>query len=610
MEGRNEIREARNEIRDGRKEIRGGRNKARVDGEGEWRGRAGAARGGGRETSSLLTGSTAMHQLSPMQHSHAPALTHAAQPCTSSHPCSTAMHQLSPMQHSHAPALTHAAQPCTSSHPCSTAMHQLSPMQHSHAPALTHAAQPCTSSHPCSTAMHQLSPMQHSHAPALTHAAQPCTSSHPCSTAMHQLSPMQHSHAPALTHAAQPCTSSHPCSTAMHQLSPMQHSHAPALTHAAQPCTSSHPCSTAMHQLSPMQHSHAPALTHAAQPCTSSHPCSTAMHQLSPMQHSHAARSTLSEPTVHHAHGPHSPCCPLLSLPAVLPCMCLQLQALLRMGMPAGVCSTRNATTPLHVAAYGGHVDCMCLLAAVRAWRLDQAAVGGSEMTCTPGNRASRGRSSGGQPQGGSDSVGGACAAGRPRRGEGAWVLEGWCAHLVSPFPSHLHSTPSLFLPSCPHPSPSGEPYTNCTALNPFVQWNLQPLLPATPPSFTLTSPPPPAFTPPYALSSICLWTSLSAIAPGRTQATALLPLPPHTKPADADAGSGGEKAVGGAVGSSQGVQGEWAVAGYEAMRVVQVGGGWRQGSYGLPSSLAASAAPAVSGRQGDLSGNLCCTSL
>ncbi|CAI5492603.1 unnamed protein product [Closterium sp. Naga37s-1] len=497
--------------------------------------------------------STAMHQLSPMQHSHAPALTHAAQPCTSSHPCSTAMHQLSPMQHSHAPALTHAAQPCTSSHPCSTAMHQLSPMQHSHAPALTHAAQPCTSSHPCSTAMHQLSPMQHSHAPALTHAAQPCTSSHPCSTAMHQLSPMQHSHAPALTHAAQPCTSSHPCSTAMHQLSPMQHSHAPALTHAAQPCTSSHPCSTAMHQLSPMQHSHAPALTHAAQPCTSSHPCSTAMHQLSPMQHSHAARSTLSEPTVHHAHGPHSPCCPLLSLPAVLPCMCLQLQALLRMGMPAGVCSTRNATTPLHVAAYGGHVDCMCLLAAVRAWRL---------------------------------------------------------AHLVSPFPSHLHSTPSLFLPSCPHPSPSGEPYTNCTALNPFVQWNLQPLLPATPPSFTLTSPPPPAFTPPYALSSICLWTSLSAIAPGRTQATALLPLPPHTKPADADAGSGGEKAVGGAVGSSQGVQGEWAVAGYEAMRVVQVGGGWRQGSYGLPSSLAASAAPAVSGRQGDLSGNLCCTSL
>ncbi|CAI5498609.1 unnamed protein product [Closterium sp. Naga37s-1] len=309
-------------------------------------------------------------------------------------------------------------------------------------------------------------------------------------------------------------------------------------------------------------------------------------------------------------HGPHSPCCPLLSLPAVLPCMCLQLQALLRMGMPAGVCSTRNATTPLHVAAYGGHVDCMCLLAAVRAWRLDQAAVGGSEMTCTPGNRASRGRSSGGQPQGGSDSVGGACVAGRPRRGEGAWVLEGWCAHLVSPFPSHLHSTPSLFLPSCPHPSPSGEPYTNCTALNPFVQWNLQPLLPATPPSFTLTSPPPPAFTPPYALSSICLWTSLSAIAPGRTQATALLPLPPHTKPADADAGSGGEKAVGGAVGSSQGVQGEWAVAGYEAMRVVQVGGGWRQGSYGLPSSLAASAAPAVSGRQGDLSGNLCCTSL
>ncbi|CAI6006676.1 unnamed protein product [Closterium sp. NIES-65] len=43
------------------------------------------------------------------------------------------------------------------------------------------------------------------------------------------------------------------------------------------------------------------------------------------------------------------------------------LQALLRMGMPAGVCSTRNATTPLHLAAYGGHVDCMCLLAVTSA---------------------------------------------------------------------------------------------------------------------------------------------------------------------------------------------------------------------------------------------------
>ncbi|CAI5524162.1 unnamed protein product [Closterium sp. Naga37s-1] len=36
--------------------------------------------------------------------------------------------------------------------------------------------------------------------------------------------------------------------------------------------------------------------------------------------------------------------------------------ALLRMGMPARVCSTRNATTPLHVAAYGSHVGCMRLL--------------------------------------------------------------------------------------------------------------------------------------------------------------------------------------------------------------------------------------------------------
>ncbi|CAI5525015.1 unnamed protein product [Closterium sp. Naga37s-1] len=276
-------------------------------------------------------------------------------------------------------------------------------------------------------------------------------------------------------------------------------------------------------------------------------------------------------------HGPHSPCCPLLSLPAVLPCMCLQLQALLRMGMPAGVCSTRNATTPLHVAAYGGHVDCMCLLAAVltkQQWeavrRLAHQGIEPAEVEAAGANPKAvqivweeHARRAG---QGG-------------ERGHGFW-------------------------------KDGGEPYTNCTALNPFVQWNLQPLLPATPPSFTLTSPPPPAFTPPYALSSICLWTSLSAIAPGRTQATALLPLPPHTKPADADAGSGGEKAVGGAVGSSQGVQGEWAVAGYEAMRVVQVGGGWRQGSYGLPSSLAATAAPAVSGRQGDLSGNLCCTSL
>ncbi|CAI5459691.1 unnamed protein product [Closterium sp. Yama58-4] len=39
------------------------------------------------------------------------------------------------------------------------------------------------------------------------------------------------------------------------------------------------------------------------------------------------------------------------------------LRALLRMGMPVGVCSKGNATTPLHVAAYGGHVDCMLLLA-------------------------------------------------------------------------------------------------------------------------------------------------------------------------------------------------------------------------------------------------------
>ncbi|CAI5495100.1 unnamed protein product [Closterium sp. Naga37s-1] len=38
------------------------------------------------------------------------------------------------------------------------------------------------------------------------------------------------------------------------------------------------------------------------------------------------------------------------------------LQALLRMRMRAGVCSTRNATTPLHLAAYGGHVGCMGLL--------------------------------------------------------------------------------------------------------------------------------------------------------------------------------------------------------------------------------------------------------
>ncbi|CAI5534529.1 unnamed protein product [Closterium sp. Naga37s-1] len=150
--------------------------------------------------------------------------------------------------------------------------------------------------------------------------------------------------------------------------------------------------------------------------------------------------------------------------------------------------------------------------------------------------------------------------------------------------------------------SSSGELYTNCTAVNPFVQWHLQALLPATPPSFTLTSPPIVALIPPSALSSICVWTSLSAIAPGRTQATALLPLPPHTKPADADApDSAEENAVGGAEGGGQGVQGEWAVAGYEAMRVVQAGDGWRQGGYGLPSPLAASAAPAVSGRQGDV---------
>ncbi|CAI5503503.1 unnamed protein product [Closterium sp. Naga37s-1] len=43
------------------------------------------------------------------------------------------------------------------------------------------------------------------------------------------------------------------------------------------------------------------------------------------------------------------------------------LQALLRMGMPAGVCSTRNATTPLHLAAYGGHVESMHLLAVTSA---------------------------------------------------------------------------------------------------------------------------------------------------------------------------------------------------------------------------------------------------
>ncbi|CAI5934922.1 unnamed protein product [Closterium sp. NIES-65] len=146
--------------------------------------------------------------------------------------------------------------------------------------------------------------------------------------------------------------------------------------------------------------------------------------------------------------------------------------------------------------------------------------------------------------------------------------------------------------------SSSGEPYTNCTALNPFVQWHLQALLPATPPSFTLTSPPPIAFMPPSALSPICVWTSLSAIAPGRTQAIALLPLPPHTKPADADAGSVEERAGGGSEGAGQGVQGEWAVAGYEAMHVVQAGDGWRQGGYGLPSA----ASPAVPGRQGDLS--------
>ncbi|CAI7764759.1 unnamed protein product [Closterium sp. NIES-53] len=151
--------------------------------------------------------------------------------------------------------------------------------------------------------------------------------------------------------------------------------------------------------------------------------------------------------------------------------------------------------------------------------------------------------------------------------------------------------------------SSSGEPYTNCTALNPFVRWHLQALLPAIRPSFTLTTPPPLAM-PPSSLSSICVWTSLSAIAPGRTQATALLPLPPHTKSADADApDSAEEKAVGAAEGSSEGVQGEWAVAGYEAMRVVQAGDGWRQGGYGLPSSLAATAAPAVPVRQGDLLG-------
>ncbi|CAI5489510.1 unnamed protein product [Closterium sp. Naga37s-1] len=123
--------------------------------------------------------------------------------------------------------------------------------------------------------------------------------------------------------------------------------------------------------------------------------------------------------------------------------------------------------------------------------------------------------------------------------------------------------------------SSSGEPYTNCTALNPFVQWHLQALLPATPPSFTLTSPPPIAFMPPSALSPICVWASLSAIAPGRTQAIALLPLPPHTKPADADAGSVEERAGGSSEGAGQGVQGEWAVAGQflDQVHVTVVGG-------------------------------------
>ncbi|CAI5987123.1 unnamed protein product [Closterium sp. NIES-64] len=124
---------------------------------------------------------------------------------------------------------------------------------------------------------------------------------------------------------------------------------------------------------------------------------------------------------------PRSHRCPFLSLPAAPHHP--QLQALLRMGMPAGVCSTRNATTPLHLAAYGGHVDCMCLLAvtsahiradgcgadiradgcgadiraiarlvAVSAWRLEPAAVGRSSVAGAAGDRTSRGGSSGGNP--------------------------------------------------------------------------------------------------------------------------------------------------------------------------------------------------------------------
>ncbi|CAI5972256.1 unnamed protein product [Closterium sp. NIES-64] len=93
-----------------------------------------------------------------------------------------------------------------------------------------------------------------------------------------------------------------------------------------------------------------------AQPATSSHtqgPLTTLLHQPAPVC------------TPQQRLDPRSHRCPFLSLPAAPHHP--QLQALLRMGMPAGVCSTRNATTPLHLAAYGGHVDCMCLLAVTSA---------------------------------------------------------------------------------------------------------------------------------------------------------------------------------------------------------------------------------------------------
>ncbi|GJP86474.1 hypothetical protein CLOP_g16499 [Closterium sp. NIES-67] len=149
--------------------------------------------------------------------------------------------------------------------------------------------------------------------------------------------------------------------------------------------------------------------------------------------------------------------------------------------------------------------------------------------------------------------------------------------------------------------SSSGVPYTNCTALNPFTQWHLQPLPPATTPVFALVSPPPLAATTPSPLSPICVWAPLSAIAPGRTHATALLPMPPSTHAAAADTGDTERTGGGGGEAEGQGVQGEWTVAGYEAMRVAQLGDGWRQGGYGLPGALAAAAA-AAAGRHGDLS--------